>query len=83
MTRQLDARGGYRWRYPLGGIPEDRHTDPITAPPTPAQIAAHTPAHALCRRNVRRRKPPETRRPMALLALGLNGLVVFVLLFVG
>ena len=61
----------------------NRHTDPVTAESAPAEIAAHSPAHALCRRNVRRRNPAETRKPMMLLALGLNLLVVCVLLFVG
>jgi len=83
MTPYAEARSGRGRSYPLGGIREDRHTDPITAQPTPAQIAAHTPGHALCRRNVRRRNPPETRRPMLLLALGLNVLVVSIFLFVG
>ena len=64
----------------MGGIPENRHTDPVTAPPTPSQIADYLPAQALCRRASRRRKPPETRRPMVLLALGLNVLVISLLL---
>ena len=90
MTRHADTLGRHPQtkrpavgRYPLGGMPTNRHTDPVTAESAPAEIAAHAPAHALCRRNVRRRNPPETRRPMMLLALGLNALVVCVLLFVG
>ena len=63
-------------------MPENQHTDPITAESAPSQITGHTPAHALCRRNVRRRNPTETRRPMMLLALGLNALVACVFLFV-
>jgi penicillin-binding protein 1C len=77
------VRSGRRRSYPLGGMPEDQPAGAIEAQLSSARIAAHPPAHALCRRNTRRRNPPETRRPMVLFALGLNGLVVGVLLFVG
>jgi penicillin-binding protein 1C len=77
------ARALRRRSYPLGGMPDDPRASSIAAQPTSARIAAHPPAHALCRRSARRRHPPETRRPMVLFALLLNWLVMIALLFVG
>src|SRR5262249_3035529 len=72
-----------RRTYPLGGRPARGSRDGLTDQPIPVRIEGYPPSHALCRRNTGGRTRPEPRRPMILLALGLNGLVVCALLFVG
>src|SRR5215204_832801 len=82
MKSLTSVRSGRRRTYPLGGRPDSPWAGSIVALPA-ARIAAHAPAHALCRRNTRKRTPPATRRPMLLLALLMNVLVICMLLFVG